>query len=252
MMKKGCLQIQKISSIALLVIIFSFSGDTMLKKKSVYNVARLKQPMKIDANWDKPQWANTQPVEIINYMGTIPGFKPEVQVKMMYDDENIYVIFNVKDRYVRCLTKEINGAVWRDSAVEFFFSPDPKHPLLYFNLETNCGGTPLMHYNLVPKKESKELSADDIKKTEIAHTLPQIIDPEKKDPVKWTLEYRIPLAILEKYASITRPKKGVVWKANFYKIAENSSNPHYITWSVIENDKPDFHKPEFFGKLIFE
>ena len=98
---------------------------------------------------------------------------------------------------MRCITKEINVPVWKDSADEFFFSPDPKHPLLYFNVETNCGGTPLMHYNLVPKK-------------------------------------------------------GVAWKAIFYKVAENSSNPHYITWSVIENDQSDFHKPEFFGKLIFE
>ena len=58
--------------------------------------------------------------------------------------------------------------------------------------------------------------------------------------------------MLEKYSVITHPKSGVVWKANFYKIAENSTNPHYITWSVVENDKPDFHKPEFFGKIIFE
>ena len=109
-----------------------------------------------------------------------------------------------------------------------------------------------MHFNLVPRKESKELSLDDIKKIEIAHTLPQIIDPEMKDPVTWTLEYRIPIAILEKYSSVTRPKKGVDWKANFYKIAENSSNPHYITWSKIDKPRPDFHVPQAFGKLIFE
>jgi len=30
-------------------------------------------------------------------------------------------------------------------------------------------------------------------------------------------KYRIPLAVLEKYAKITRPSKGIEWKANFYK-----------------------------------
>lgn len=244
--------ILKISLIALFVVIYSFSNEPVMKKESVYNVARLGEPMKIDAIWDKPQWKNIQAIEITNYMGTIPGFKPLAQAKMMYDADNLYVIFHVKDRYVRCITKEINGPVWEDGAVEFFFAPDIKQPLLYFNLETNCGGTPLMHFNLVPRKESKELSKEDIKKIEIAHTLPQIIDPEMKDPVTWTLEYRIPLAILEKYFKITRPGKGVEWKANFYKIAENSSNPHYITWSVVEIEKPDFHRPEFFGRLIFE
>ncbi len=238
--------------ITFFIIIYSFSTKTVMKKESVYNGARLKEPMKIDAVCDKPQWKKITPVEITNYMGAIPGFRPEAQAKMMYDDENIYLIFHVKDRYVRCLTNNINGPVWEDGAVEFFFAPDAGQPLLYFNLETNCGGTPLMHFNLVPRKESKALTVDDIKKIEIAHTLPQIIDPEMKDPVTWTLEYRIPLAMLEKYSPVTHPAKGVVWKANFYKIAENSSNPHYITWSLVENDKPDFHKPQFFGKLLFQ
>jgi len=244
--------LEKISIVIIFAVIYSFASEPNMKKESVYNVARLKQPMKIDAVWDKSQWKNIQPLHITNYMGAIPGFKPEAQAKMMYDDENLYVIFHVKDRYVRCITKEINGPVWEDGAVEFFFAPDPATPLIYFNLETNCGGTPLMHYNLVPRKESKELSPDDIRKVEIANTLPRIIDPEMKDPVTWTLEYRIPLAMLEKYGKLAHPKKGVEWKANFYKIAENSSNPHYITWSVIDIEKPDFHRPEFFGKLIFE
>jgi hypothetical protein len=244
--------IRIISLTAIIFVICSFTIKTAMKKDSVYSVARLSQPMKIDANWDKAQWKNVQPLDITNYMGAIPGFKPTAQAKMMYDNDNLYVIFNVKDCCVRCLTNKINGPVWEDGACEFFFAPDEKKPLLYFNLETNCGGTPLMHYNLVPRKESKELSVDDIKKIEIAHTLPQIIDPEMKQPVTWTLEYRIPLAMLEKYAPLTHPKKGVAWKANFYKIAENSSNPHYITWAEIINEVPDFHKPEFFGKLIFE
>jgi len=244
--------ILKISLIAIFAVIYSFTNETVMKRESVYNVQRLKQPIKIDAVWDKPQWKNIEPVDITNYMGTIPGFKPEAQAKMMYDDEYLYLIFHVKDRFVRCITKEINGPVWEDGAVEFFFAPDQKAPLIYFNLEVNCGGTPLMHYNIVPRKESLDLSPDDIRKIVIAHTMPQIIDPEMKDPVTWTLEYRIPLAMVEKYGKITRPKKGVEWKANFYKIAENNSNHHYITWSVVELEKPDFHRPEFFGKLIFE
>jgi hypothetical protein len=237
--------------LAMTAFLCAFSNGDNMKKESVYQVEKLKQPMKIDAAWDKPEWKNIKAVDITNYMGAVPGFKPEAQAKMMYDDKNVYVIFHVKDRYVRCLTKEINGPVWEDGAVEFFFAPDAAKPLLYFNLETNCGGTPLMHFNIVPRQESKQLSKDDIRQIEIAHTLPQIIDPEMKEPVTWTLEYRIPLAMLEKYSAVTRPARGVEWRANFYKIAENNSNHHYITWSVVQNDKPDFHKPEFFGKLIF-
>lgn len=109
-----------------------------------------------------------------------------------------------------------------------------------------------MHYNTVPRKESKKVENEDLQKIELAHSLPQIIDPEMSDPVTWTLEYRIPFAMLEKFSNVTRPGKGVEWRANLYKIAENSSNPHYITWSVVENDKPNFHMPRFFGILKFK
>jgi len=212
----------------------------------VYNIDRLKKAMKIDGKWDKPEWKNIKPVDITNYMGEIPKFRPTVQAKMMYDDENIYVIFRVQDRYVHIVTKDIGGQVWTDSACEFFFSPDTSLPLNYFNLEVNGGGTPLLGYR------GKKPTVEDIKMIEIAHSLPQIVDPEITEPVVWTLEYRIPLAMIEKYSNVTRPKKGVVWKANFYKIAEKTSNPHYITWSVVTNDKPNFHLPQFFGTLNFQ
>ena len=126
-----------IVGISLLVfsgVFCSFSEAPVTDDKPVYHVGRLSKPMKIDANWQKPQWKKAKAAVISNYMGEIPGFRPEATVKMLYDDDNIYVIFYVKDRYVRCITDKINGPVWQDSAVEFFFSPDPEQPLLYFNL----------------------------------------------------------------------------------------------------------------------
>lgn len=223
-----------------------------VKRQYVYNVFKLNQSMKIDADWNKPQWQNIKAIDIKNNIGELPTFKPVVQAKMMYGNENIYIIFRVSDQYVRCITKDINGPVWEDSAVEFFFAPDTSFPLRYFNLEINCGGTPLMHYNLIPRKEFKKISIEDIEKIEIAHSLPKIVDPEITEPVTWTIECRIPIDILRKYSNVIQPKPGIVWKANFYKIADKTSNPHYLTWSLVDNNKPDFHLPQFFGILKFE
>jgi hypothetical protein len=218
----------------------------------VYSVSKLTKSISIDGRWDKSLWKDVKAVEISRYMGNKPGFFPVAMAKILYSDENLYVIFHVNDRYVRCLTKDCNGPVWEDACVEFFFSPDTAFSERYFNLEINCGGTPLMHYNVLAKKDFTDVAADDIKMIEIAHTLPQTIDPEMKEPVSWTVEYRIPLALLEKYAPVTHPEKGVTWRANFYKIAENNSNPHYLTWSFVDNRIPDFHLPAFFGSLTFE
>ena len=152
----------------------------MIKKASVYEVTRLDQSMLIDGDWNKPQWHKALTIQTENIMGSIPGFIPEVKARMMYDNENLYVTFLVKDRYVRCITNEINGPVWEDACVDFFFSPDTGYPQRYFNLEINCGGTALMHYYTIPGEEIRMLEPRDIEKIEIAHSLPRKIDPEIK------------------------------------------------------------------------
>jgi hypothetical protein len=213
----------------------------------VYRIDRVRQSMIIDARWDKAAWKDINPVVVGNFIRGVPPFQPFVQVKMAYDEDNLYVIFQVRDRYVRCVTNELNGPVWHDSAVEFFFSPDSSRPENYFNLEVNCGGTALLGAHTGSHKPTVE----DIRQIEVAHSLPSIVDPEIKDSVTWTLEYRIPLAMLAKYSSITYPKPGVTWRANFCKIAENNTNPHHMTWAAIDDPKPTFHMPQYFGKLVF-
>lgn len=220
----------------------------------VYKVTKLKGPIKIDGNWDKRQWKNAGIVKVDKYMGVIPKFKPTVEAKMMYDESNVYVIFRVKDRYVRSVVQEYNGNVSGDSCVEFFFSPDSAFPLRYFNLEINAGGTPLIFYiaDPYPSISFVKLEASEIKEIEIAHSLPSKVDPEISEPVTWTIEYRIPLSMLTKFSKVTNPAPGVVWKANFYKTGSRTSNPNYITWNFVDNPKPNFHLPQFFGTLIFQ
>ncbi len=223
-------------------------------KPKTYIVTRMLKPLLIDGKWDKPQWKKIKPVKMLNYMGKIPDFKPRAEAKMGYDKDNIYVIFRVKDKFVRSVVQDYNGNVSGDACVEFFFAPDAEYPERYFNLEINAGGTPLMFYIAPPYPKGKfiKLEPKDFEQIEIAHSLPKLVDPEITDSITWTVEYRIPLSLLEKFSYITRPATGVVWKANFYKTASLSSNPHWITWSFVDNPKPNFHLPQFFGSLVFK
>ncbi len=221
-------------------------------ESQIYEVSRLTKPLKIDAKWDKAAWRKIKPIDIKHYMGKVSAFQPRVQAKMMYDDNNVYVIFQVHDRYVRSVVTEYNGAVSTDSCVEFFFSPDTELPLNYFNLEINAGGTPLMFYIKETMRNMKKLTESELQQIEIAHSLPSVVDPEITEPVTWTIEYRIPLSLLGKYANVSKPAPGVIWKANFYKTGSKTSNPNYLTWSVVEFERPNFHLPQFFGRLKFQ
>jgi hypothetical protein len=83
------------------------------------------------------------------------------------------------------------------------------------------------------------------------YTMPKEVEPEIQEPITWTLQYSLPLKILREYANVTKPDTGVKWRANFYKCANNSSHPHWLTWSVVDKPKPDFHQPKYFGTILF-
>ena len=45
---------------------------------------------------------------------------------------------------------------------------------------------------------------------------------------------------------------GKTIRANFYKCGDKLQTPHFLSWSPIDLEKPNFHCPEFFGELHFE
>lgn len=226
----------------------SDKGRTM-----TYHVKKTPGPMTVDADWDKPEWQNAPIAELTHYMGDRPDHSPRTQVRVMYDDQALYVIFRVEDRYVLAVARQHDDIVCRDSCVEFFFVPGTDIAKGYFNLEMNCGGTMLFHFQIIPRRDSVALDAEDLAKIQVAHTMPRRIETEITQPTTWVVEYRLPLDILPKYRKdVARPAPGVTWRANFFKCADNSSHPHWLTWSKVERPRPDFHVPEYFGTLQFE
>jgi hypothetical protein len=245
----------RILSLVTFILVLIGAGFAQVKppvKAEVYTVKKLKKTMSIDANWDKKQWKKIKAIDITNYMGPLPKFRPKAQAKMMYDKDNIYVIFRVEDQFVQSIKRELNGPVHLDACVEFFFSPDTQFPQKYINLETNAGGTPHFAFHEGANTRGVNFAVEDLEKITIASSLPKVVSAEITEPVTWTLEYKVPIAILKKYTTITQPAPGVVWKGNFYKTATTTSNPHWITWSVVDLPKPSFHQPTFFGTLNFK
>jgi hypothetical protein len=213
-------------------------------------VKRLASPPKADTDWDKPPWQEIPSELIRNYMGEKPDHFPKTEVKIAYDGMAIYVMFRVEDRYVRAIAAEHQESVCGDSCVEFFFTPGSDVSKGYFNLEMNCGGTMLFHFNSGLKKvEILKSDCDKIAKT---HSLPRMIDPETRESVTWTVEYAIPIDLLSRYCQVSTPKPHALWRANFYKCADNTSHPHWLTWSPVDYPKPNFHLPLSFGVLEFE
>ena len=217
-----------------------------------YRIPRSPGNFSIDGDWDKLPWRKIAPLYINQVAGEPTAHFPQVQAKLAYDDQALYAIFHVSDRYVRATAENYQDPVYKDSCGEFFFTPGEDLNHGYFNFELNCGGIVLFHHQKGRGVEDLPISRADFEQVEIAHTLPKVVFPEVEEPLTWVVEYRLPLAILGAYAPLDTPVQGVRWRANLYKCADSSSHPHWLTWSPVDTPVPDFHRPEFFGILIFE
>jgi len=220
-------------------------------RKYTYDVKVSTQSTDINSNWEKEFWNNVKAVNLKNHMGDKPSHFPGTQMKLKYDKDYIYVIFRVKDHYIRAVAKKTNGKVYEDSCVEFFFTPVPDVSRGYFNMETNCKGIFLLEFHKNNGQEKGFVDLKDANEIEISHSLEKNVENEISEPLIWTVEYKIPLSILSKYMEVDKPEPGVHWRANFYKCGDKTSHPHWLTWAPVDFPQPKFHLPEFFGHLEF-
>lgn len=203
--------------------------------------------------WSGPAWAQAEPLRVERFRPESSAHHPATAVRLLYDDEALYGIFCVHDRYVRSRFTHFQEPVWRDSCVEFFVQPDGAGP--YFNFEFACGGAFLAHYVTDHRRSGGKvagftsLAESDASQVRVYHSLPALVEPEITEPITWLLEFAIPLALLAKYAAFNRPAAGQTWRANFYKCAEENSHPHWAAWAPV--DELNFHLPRCFGTLNF-
>ncbi len=207
----------------------------------------------VDASsWQKAPWDAVSSQKLSCHMGERPRHFPDTRVKLAYDAHAIYLMFRVQDRYVRALARADQDRVYQDSCVEFFFTPGPDPDLGYFNLEMNCGGTILFHFQTLPRQNPVEISISDCARILRDASLPKVVSPEIEAPVLWFVSASIPFDLLSLYTAVTRPGPGKTWRANFYKCADKTSHPHWLTWAPVDLPAPDFHQPRAFGTLCFQ
>lgn len=196
-------------------------------------------------------WNDIEPETLSNHMGEAPDHRPVTQFKVAYGKHAINIIFQVVDCYVKAVADRYQGPVYQDSCVEFFFSPGPLVTHGYFNLEVNCCGMALFEYHPAGSEEFIKIPEDTFEKISIVSSLNGPIEQEITKSLTWSVAYRLPYEILNAYTDVTRPSPGTEWRGNFYKCADKTSHPHWLTWAPVHFPIPRFHLPEYFGHLKF-
>ena len=166
-------------------------------------------------------------------------YRPEARAYAGRDEVGLKVLLCANEPKVSARVRDFGGAVWTDSCLEFFFRPFADDPR-YVNIEVNAAGAALIAVG--PDRDHREK----------LETCPAGMDirASRHEGGWWAVAYAVPFALVEAlFARQWQPC--AAFRGNFYTCDE-SIHPHFGSWSPIDAPAPDFHRPEAFGKLLFQ
>lgn len=159
--------------------------------------------------------------------------------QICHNDMYMFVHLSAVEKYIRAENTEPLSPVYEDSCLEFFFMSEKDNG--YFNFEINPNGCLIVQYGLAGP-DRKDILVDDMASFYDIHT--------NRTPDGWEVFYSIPLDLLRSYVPDFR-FSGKLF-ANMYKCGNKTVNKHFLSWSPVDLELPNFHCPEFFGTMIFD
>lgn len=183
-----------------------------------------------------------QTIDTVNWQ-TFP-YKPVTVFDIARGKETLYLHFFVRGLSLKALAEKDGQHVHTDSCVEFFVRRNDE--LFYTNFEFNCIGTCLAgrgegRHGRTPFTESEYI------RIRRYATVNGPAFEEKKGIHEWQVTVAIPFELM----GLETHELPESLRANFYKCADETENPHYVTWNPIDLPEPDYHCPEHFGEIRF-
>ncbi len=173
-------------------------------------------------------------------------YKPEVRFNIAWGEREIYLKYYICESHVKAEKSRSNEMVCEDSCVEFFVAPESDG--LYYNFEFNPIGTALMGSGH-GRHDSSRSDPSLVSSIRRLTTMGREPFSEISGDIEWSLTVAIPLTLFFRHR--VESLVGKSFRANFYKCGDNLTTPHYLTWNPVKSEKPDYHRPEFFGILNF-
>lgn len=190
----------------------------------------------------KKEEIETCPVFDVNQFNWGGDYRPKAYGRLAWlEGKGFYLHMICEEANPVCHYHNDSDPVYLDSAMEAFFSLNPPD-LSYFNFEFNASGA------LLAKFGTKRHGRIFFKEEELK-AIERCVTTGSK---QWEIKLLFPLEILKHYFPDFSPKDGTKIRLNFFKLAEGEEMTHFASYSPIQTEKPDFHRPEFFADGVFQ
>jgi hypothetical protein len=213
-----------------------------------YQCQRVTRPIMLDGLLDDEAWKAAAPL-VLDVAWQRRKAATQTTARLLWDDRYLYFAAELEDHDLFATIKERNGMLWEEDVFELFFKPH-REQLTYYEFQVNPLNTPL---ELVfPSRgaggyrrfrEQASLGMQSVVKRRGT-----LNDPTDRD-VGWTLEGRIPWKAFR--ATGGPPEVGEHWLFALcrYDYSRALERPELSSSAPLQ--KPDFHRYEDYGSLIF-
>jgi glucose/arabinose dehydrogenase len=224
-----------------------------------YTCLKANSPIIIDGVADEAAWQQADPVGMVDvsYIQDPRPHSQPTEVRMLWDDDNLYVLFVATDPDVWSRLTERDDPLWNDEVVEIFFDPTGES-LRYAEIEVNSLNTIVdLLVTWTPKRQSFFEWSPELRS---AVTVDGTVNDHTDEDRRWVMEIAIPWSALQSDLldvmgdQSLPPREGDVWRFNFYRyerLRENGveTEIEYSAWSP--TGEINFHMPERFGLVTF-
>lgn len=172
------------------------------------------------------------------------SYKPVVSFSLAYGKNDLYVRFFVHGNCLRAVNQTDQSAVEEDSCVGLVLrNPDSDQ---IFDFAFNCIGTCLATQKKAAEKQLLDSSLlSGIRR--FTDLQPRAFC-EMEGLFHWQVVVALPFCLL----GISGEMLPCTLSGNFYKRADATALPHYLSWIPVKTSSPDFAHAEFLGDLVLE
>ena len=215
-------------------------------------ILRTRAPITVDGRADEADWKAAAPIHFIfPWNDTEAEGAQSTVARMLWDDDNLYIVYECVDPYLHAEVTEHDGAVYEEDAVEIFATPNPGNLNAYYGYEMNINAT-LLDYIAVGAGEQ---ATEDIhfdwqsEGVQIATTYDGTLNQHGDRDRGWILEIAIPFDNFRHLGGAIPPRDGDMWRLNLNRT--KGYEGQFSQWSDTRAEEASFHHSAFFGKAVF-
>ncbi|MDE0770280.1 MAG: carbohydrate-binding family 9-like protein [Opitutaceae bacterium] len=181
--------------------------------------------------------------------------RQKTKFRMLWDDENVYVFFECKDKYITARETKRDGQPYFDDCAEIFLIPANEQLNMHYGFELNLykASNDFIFLNEFQNGEQgliKSYNPD----FDVAVSIDGTLNDNSDTDTGWTMELAIPLKLFIGIESFSPVAPGNRWAFQAIRQDRNDATGNRRSWGTlfeVDPEHPRVHEPEDFGFLEF-